>query len=401
MANAAVRQHNNAPHPRQQRAGARQQRSVFTDYGLIFVILFLLVFGLVMLYSTSSYEAALKYDGDSAYYLKRQLVFSVIGVALMFVMSIFPIGFYRGLSTAVYAAATLMILLIIPFGRRVNGAKRWLYIGPVSVQPAEISKIAVILVTGVLICEISAKELKTLKGMMKILLPAIFQAGLILVITKNLSSAIIVFLIAFGMYFVATRDYKMFFLMLLLGGAAIGGFIYGSVNGILGDFRSDRVLAWLHPENYSDDTAFQTLQALYAIGSGGFFGKGLGQSVQKLGYIPEAQNDMIFSIICEELGLFGAVGIMLMFLILIWRFVIVAGRAEDLYSGMVVVGVITHIAVQVILNIAVVTNFIPNTGVTLPFISYGGTSVVLLLSEIGLVLSIARREEAEGRRVRS
>ena len=155
-------------------------------------------------------------------------------------------------------------------------------------------------------------------------------------------------------------------------------------------FRSERILAWLNPEAHSSDKGFQTVQALYAIGSGGILGKGLGQSMQKLGFLPEAQNDMIFSIICEELGLFGAIAIILMFLLLIWRFMVIASNATDLFGALLVVGVMGHIAIQVILNIAVVTNTIPNTGISLPFISYGGSAVMFLLIEIGMVLSVAK-----------
>ena len=156
------------------------------------------------------------------------------------------------------------------------------------------------------------------------------------------------------------------------------------------DFRSNRILAWLNPEDYATGTGFQTLQSLYAIGSGGIFGKGLGQSIQKLGFLPEAQNDMIFSIICEELGLFGGIAVILLFVILCWRFMVIANNAPDLFGALLVVGVMGHIAIQVILNIAVVTNTIPNTGISLPFISYGGSSVMFLLIEIGMVLSVAR-----------
>ena len=156
------------------------------------------------------------------------------------------------------------------------------------------------------------------------------------------------------------------------------------------DFRSNRILAWLNPEQYATGTGFQTLQSLYAIGSGGIFGKGLGQSMQKLGFLPEAQNDMIFSIICEELGLFGGIAVILLFILLCWRFMVIANNASDLFGALLVVGVMGHIAIQVILNIAVVTNTIPNTGISLPFISYGGSSVMFLLIEIGLVMSVAR-----------
>ena len=189
-------------------------------------------------------------------------------------------------------------------------------------------------------------------------------------------------------------DYKRFAVIALLGIGAVSGIVYYISQLSMEDdmhFRFKRILAWLNPEAYAQDTGFQTLQALYAIGSGGVMGKGLGQSMQKLGFIPEAQNDMIFSIICEELGLFGAVAIILMFIMLLWRMMIIANNAPDLFGALLVVGVMGHIAIQVILNIAVVTNTIPNTGISLPFISYGGTSVLFLMAEIGLVLNVAKR----------
>jgi len=213
-------------------------------------------------------------------------------------------------------------------------------------------------------------------------------------ITSNMSSAIIIMGIAILMLFVASPDYKKFIIMALgvIAAAAVVVFvIVNMANGDGLDFRGERILAWLDPEAYADGKGFQTLQALYAIGSGGIWGKGLGQSMQKLGFIPEAQNDMIFSIICEELGLFGAVAIILMFIMLIWRLMVIANNAPDLFGALLVVGVLGHIAIQVILNIAVVTNTIPNTGISLPFFSYGGSSVMFLLIEIGLVLNVAKR----------
>ena len=170
-----------------------------------------------------------------------------------------------------------------------------------------------------------------------------------------------------------------------MGGLGVG---FGAAFIMFESYRAERLKIWLHPEDY--DKGYQTLQGLYAIGSGGLFGKGLGESMQKLGFVPEAQNDMIFSIICEELGLFGAICVILLFLLMIWRFMVIANNAPDLYGALIVVGVMAHVAIQVILNIAVVTNTIPNTGITLPFISYGGTSILFLLSEMGLALSVSR-----------
>ncbi len=381
--------------PKVKRGGVTAEQAGFHDYSLIFIVLFLLAFGLVMLYSTSSYEAALKY-GDSAFYLKKQLLATLIGLVGMVITAFFPYTVWRKLAWPAFGVAAALIVAIIPFGTEAGGAKRWIYFGPVSVQPAEIAKVAIIMATALLIEKVGRK-IRTWKWMIAVMIPSGIIGVMLWKITNNLSSAIVVMAIAAVMVFVASPDYKRFVFMgvLVVGAAALWIFITiqrakdpAAMAGL--DFRGSRILAWLDPQSYASDTAFQTLQALYAIGSGGVFGKGLGQSMQKLGYIPEAQNDMIFSIVCEELGLFGAICIILMFVMLIWRFMIIANNCEDLYGALLVVGVMGHFAVQVILNIAVVTNTIPNTGVTLPFISYGGTSVLFLLVEVGLVLSVAR-----------
>lgn len=364
-----------------------------TDYSLFFIVLFLLAFGLIMLYSTSSYAAVSKY-GDSAYYLKRQLIFTVLGLALMEIVSRVPYRLWHKVSTTVYILSVLLVLMIIPFGYSANGATRWLRVGGVSLQPAEVCKIGVILITASLIETLGRKRLRTWKGFIVAMLPSLVVGAMLFLITKNLSSAFITVAVAFCMLFVASPGYKRFAIIVAAVAAAIIAavvFIARHADASWLQFRAIRVLAWLDPAKYASTTSYQTVQALYAIGSGGFFGKGLGQSVQKL-VIPEVQNDMIFSIICEELGLFGAIGIMLMFVLLIWRFMLIANNAQDLYGALLVTGVIAHISVQVLLNIAVVTNTIPNTGVTLPFISYGGSSLFLLLAEVGMVLGVARGE---------
>ena len=370
------------------------------DYSLLFIVLFLLAFGLVMLFSTSSYEAAAEYK-DAAYYLKRQTLFTLLGLLLMVFVSFVPYNFWKRISGIAYLGSIGFILLIIPFGLEVNGAKRWLSIPgvPMQLQPAEVAKIGVIIFSAMFIEKLGRRALTTWRGFLIPLAPAAVVAVMLWQITDNLSSAIIIIAIVAGMLFVACPYYKRF---MGIGAAVIGAasaivwFIVNSADQNSLDFRGERILAWLDPQAYAGGKGYQTIQALYAIGSGGIFGKGLGQSMQKLGFIPEAQNDMIFSIICEELGLFGAISIMLLFLILLWRFMMIAFNADDFYGAMLVVGVFSHISVQVILNIAVVTNSIPNTGVTLPFISYGGSSVFFLLAEIGIVLSVARgagREE--------
>ena len=378
------------------RSSSRRQSNIgnYMDYSLLFIVIFLLGFGLVMVYSTSSYEANLHFNGDSAWYLKKQLGATILGVVVMMIVANIPYHFWERFAILGYIVSVVLILLIIPFGHEANGAKRWLRIAGISLQPAEVAKLGMILFLASMICSMG-KRIRTRKGFYTVLAVPVPIALMLWRITSNMSSAIIVMGIAALMLFVACPDYKRFIILGLVGVAAVALIVFvivkmseSNMEGM--GFRFERVLAWLDPEAYASGKGFQTLQGLYAIGSGGIAGKGLGASMQKLGFIPEAQNDMIFSIICEELGLFGAIAIILMFIMLIWRFMIVANNAPDLFGALLVVGTLGHIAIQVILNIAVVTNTIPNTGISLPFISYGGTSVVFLLIEIGLVLSVAK-----------
>lgn len=369
----------------------RTKTEHYFDYSLLFIILFLVGFGLVMIYSASSYNATVEMD-NAMYFLIHQGGAAAIGIAAMFVVSWIPYHFWERFAVLGYIVSIILILLVkTPLGREVNGARRWLYLG-ISVQPAEIAKLAMILFLASLICKIG-RNVRSMRGFVMILALAGVVCGMVWKITENMSSAIIIFGIAFLMLFVASPDYRRFIAIGLAGvaGAAAVVVLVTRMSNAEGmSFRFGRILAWLHPEQYSSGTGFQTLQGLYAIGSGGIFGKGLGQSIQKLGYLPEEQNDMIFAVICEELGLFGAIAVMLIFLLMIWRFMVIANNAPDLFGALLVVGVMGHIAIQVILNIAVVTNTIPNTGISLPFISYGGTSVMFLLIEMGLVMSVAR-----------
>ena len=368
------------------------QQETFFDYTLLFIVLFLLGFGLVMLYSTSSYEASMEM-GDSAYYLKKQVASTVLGLIVMMVIANIPYHFWERFAFLGYVVSVVLILLVLtPLGIEANGARRWINVFGISLQPAEVAKLAMILFLASLVCKMG-RSIRTPKGFMIMLAAPLPICAEVYLVTKNLSSAIIIFGIAVLMVFVSSPDYKKFILIGLAGIAVCALAVYLIVNAADSDslsFRGGRILAWLDPEAYADGKGFQTLQALYAIGSGGIWGKGLGQSMQKLGFLPEAQNDMIFSIICEELGLFGATAVMLLFLLLIWRFMVIANNASDLFGAMLVVGVMGHIAIQVILNIAVVTNTITNTGISLPFISYGGSSVLFLLAEMGLVLSVGR-----------
>lgn len=366
----------------------KKKHTVFFDYSLLFVVLFLIGFGLVMIYSTSSYMANLTYK-DGAFFLKKQIFATMLGLTAMVFFAF--VNFHKWEKFALFGvivSVVLILLVLSPLGMEVNGARRWLNLG-ISLQPAEVAKIGVILFLASMINKMSKKSIKGLKGFCMLMVVPVVLAGMIYIITSNLSSAIIILGIGVVMIFVASPDYKKFVIFGLLVIAVVVLMVYLAKQDVFG-FRGERIKAWLNPESDATGSGFQTLQALYAIGSGGLFGKGIGQSLQKLGFIPEAQNDMIFSIICEELGLFGALAVIFLFIILIWRCMVIANNAEDLFGAMLVVGVMGHFAIQVILNIAVVTNTIPNTGISLPFISYGGSSVLFLLIEIGIVLSVGR-----------
>lgn len=373
---------------------ANDRKNRYFDINLLLAVIFLLIFGLVMVYSSSSYDAYLTF-GNASYYLRKQVFATIAGIAVMILVAFWPYQHLEKIAWFAYIASIVIIFLIIPFGHEANGAKRWIYIGGVSVQPAEIAKAAMIVFLACIISRMG-RAVSTWRGFAMVLAMVAPISILLWAVTSNASSAIIVMGIAVVMLFVSTPDYKRY-IFGAVGVAVMAALVVviivtnaSRTGGSAGGYRGDRILAWIDPEAYASGKAFQTLQARYAIGSGGFFGKGLGESMQKLGFIPEAQNDMIFSVICEELGLFGALALLFMFIFLLWRLKIIADHANDLFGALLVVGVMGHISIQVILNIAVVTGTIPNTGISLPFISYGGSAVFFLLAEIGLALSVAR-----------
>ena len=365
----------------------------FFDYNILIIVALLIIFGLIMIYSTSSYNA-LNEKGNANYYLEKQALAVSAGLFFMFLAMFFPMKWIKNLSEIIYFVSLATVFLVLTgLGASEGGATRWIYIGPISVQPSELVKIGIIVLMAALICKFNSGELNKWKMLGGFMIPSAIAAAIIFVVTNNLSSAIIVVGIAFVMTFVASPNYSKFFItvgiLLLLATIAVLA-IVNIDNSVEGGFRVERVLAWLDPEAYANGKGYQVLQSLYAIGSGGIFGKGLGESMQKLGFIPESQNDMIFSIICEELGLCGSFMLIFLFGLLLWRMMLVAMNTKNKFNCLVVVGVIAHIAIQVVLNIAVVTNSIPNTGISLPFISYGGSSVVCLLIEIGLVMNVSR-----------
>lgn len=376
------------------RALMQKQKGRYVDYTLIFVVLFLVAFGLIMIYSASAYDAAKQMDNEM-HYLVRQGAASLLGIGAMFFVAMIPYQFWSRFAALGYVISALTVLLVLtPMGVEANGARRWLNIGITTFQPAELVKLCMILLLAVLISKMG-KNIRTRRGFLTLMAPVALMCVMVLFITDNLSTTIIILGIAIIMVFVASPDYKKFIVMgtslVVLAVLAVILIVYLDSKGVnLENFRLSRILAWIYPERYTSTKSFQTLQGLYAIGSGGIFGKGLGNSIQKLGYLPEQQNDMVFAVICEELGLFGAFAVILLFIVMLWRMMIIANNASNLMGAMLVVGVMSHIAIQVILNICVVTNTLPNTGVSLPFISYGGTSAAFLLVEMGLVLSVAR-----------
>lgn len=354
----------------------------YFDYPMLFLVIFLVFFGLIMIFSTSSYKSTLNF-GHPYYWLIRQGLFVLVGAAVATFTCLKDYRAFktRFLSWMIYLLCIGMLIVVLLVGASKKGSTRWISIGGIQFQPSEFAKLLLILFLAYLLSE-NVNRIKTFKDTIIVLLPVV--PIIILVAIQNLSTALVICAIAGVMIFVVSpRTKELIFTAL----AAIGGIAAYLFLG--NDYRNERVQIWLHPETH--EKGLQTMQALYAIGSGGIFGKGLGQSMQKMGFIPESHNDMIFSIICEELGLFGAVCLILVFLCLVWRILLIAISAEDLYGSLICIGVLTHISVQVLINIAVVTNTIPPTGIPLPFISYGGSAIVVVMAEMGFVLSVSRR----------
>ncbi|GMQ65058.1 stage V sporulation protein E [Vallitalea sp. AN17-2] len=356
-----------------------------TDFTLVAIVVILIVFGIIMIYSSSYYYSIDMYN-DSTHYLKKQIVWGVLGIVVMMVVSRIDFHIFNRFALLLYIMSLGFLVLVLLVGKEIKGAKRWLVIGPVNFQPSEFAKLMIIIV----IAYVASKMVSHLdKYRLMMLILFIIGIPTALVGATNMSTAIVVFAIGVAILFVAVP--KVYKLMLI---TALPGAVGGVLGILLAGYRADRVKIWLEgPWTDPLGKGYQTIQSLYAIGTGGLFGTGLGQSMQKRGFIPEAHNDIIFSIVCEELGLFGALALIILFILLIWRCMVIASNCSDLNSLLIVVGVMAQIGLQVIINIAVVTNSIPATGMPLPFISYGGSSLLFLMVEIGMVLGIARRSK--------
>jgi cell division protein FtsW len=370
--------------------GEKKKAGGYFDYSLMFLTLFIIAFGIIFIYSASSYNAT-KYYSDPMYFTSSQIKNAVFAVAAMVGITIVNYKLYEkgsfGIAFLALIVCTLLMVAVVFLGEDHNGSTRWLKIAGFSFQPSEVAKPGIIMFVAFAISK-APQKLKKWTGFLKI---AAYCAPLLgMVAIENLSSAIILGVIVFVTCFIASENkvYFIFFGLLAVVLAAVLIFAVG--------YRSDRIDIWLNVETHPKSG--QILQGLYAIASAGFFGRGLGNSMQKMGYIPEAHNDMIFSVICEEIGVIGAIALLLFYVLLLWRIYAIAMNADDLFGSMLCVGVFVNIAVQVILNVAVVTNTIPSTGVALPFVSYGGTSLLVFCAEIGLVLSVSariRRERVE------
>ena len=362
------------------------------DYSFLFIVIALCLFGALMAFSASSVYAA-QYHDDSAYYIKRHILYLVLATAVTvpFVWKARP-WFWRFFGVASYALSVILLLLVLIIGSSYgSGATRWIQIGPVSVQPSEIAKMAVILCIALIMSkyekQIAARQKFGGQFVYGVLYPMIvfgFICGLVM-LEHHLSGIIIIGLMGLVTMYIGGTDKKWFLYLFAIGGTAVVLVL------LVSDYAMLRVTTWLNIENVDPlGSAWQTLQGLNAIGSGGFFGRGLGNSQQKYGYVSQPQNDFIFTIVCEELGFIGALAVVLLFGLLVWRGFRIAAKAPDKFTSIVVYGLIAKVALQAILNIAVVTNSIPNTGIALPFFSSGGTSLILQIFEMGIILSISR-----------
>lgn len=365
------------------------------DLTFFFLIMILLVMGIVMMFS-ASYAWAVSKNLGGTYYALRQIVFAGIGIAVMFIMTFWD---YHWFQNKIFAyglyAVSLVLLCCVFFFEPQNGAQRWIWIdGKLSFQPSEIMKFAITILFAYLI----SLHYDKMKSFKEGVLPYLVLLGIVAVIMlkqPHLSGTVLICLIGISLIFVGGARMKHLWIMVGFGVAAIAVFVlYKTLTDELGYFKT-RFISWLDPFADVNDKTWQTCQSLIAIGSGGMFGLGLGESRQKYLYLPETQNDFVFAIVCEELGFVGAITVILLFVMLVFRGLYIASKAPDKFGMLVAIGLTVQVGFQAFLNIAVVSNLIPNTGISLPFFSYGGTSLVMLLAQMGIVLNISRHSVME------
>ena len=353
------------------------------DLPFLALTVLLVLIGVIMVFS-ASYARAYYLTGNSTYYFARQAIFAVAGIAGMLFVSRLNYQLWRSASFIILLVSVFFLMLVPIIGSTANGAKRWIEVAGIRFQPSELAKIAIIMTFSALISTYRDKMRTFRYGILPFVVIMVVLCGLV-ALERHFSCILIMLLLAAAMLFLGGVQLKWF----ALGGIAVGlfAFIYLKTQGYAGS----RITAWRDPASDPTDNGYQILQSLYAIGSGGLLGVGLGKGRQKFLYLPEEHNDCIFSIVCEELGLIGATLIMAIFALLIIRGYWIALHARDRFGSLLVVGITTQIALQVFLNIAVVTNLVPNTGISLPFFSFGGTALAIQLAEMGVVLSVSRQ----------
>lgn len=359
------------------------------DLTFLFLVLILLSIGLIMMFS-ASYASSYYETGDSFYYIKRQLLFAVVGVVMMLAIANIDYHILHRFAFLIYAG-TLFLLVVVLIVPTREDAKRWINLGFTTFQPSELAKFAIVLIFAHLI-SVNYERMKNPRYGVWPFLVLLGVVVMLMLLEPHLSGTILIVSIGVVMMFVGGTDLKWF----MLGGVLIGVAIVAAVliPGVV-PYAMDRLQYWIDPWSDPQNKGFQTIQSLYAIGSGGLMGVGIGNSRQKHLYLPEPHNDFVFSVVCEELGFIGATLIILLFVLLIWRGYVIAMRCRDRFGSMLAVGLTTQVGVQTVLNIAVVSNTIPNTGISLPFFSYGGTALVMLLCEMGVILSVSRQTNIE------
>ena len=362
------------------------------DGVFLVAVVLLTVFGSLMVFSAGQAYAYARYD-DAYYFVKRQIIWLALGFAVMYISSRIDVNVYKKYTLHFYIFTILLLILVLAIGFVGNGAQRWISIGPLTIQPSEIAKLSLIMMLSKYFADNEGYATERRSGMRAFLYGTLFPCLIMLLpiilvmLQKHLSCIIILGAIGLLLIFSAGVNPKYISAFCALAVAAV------SYLAFFTDYTKDRITVWQNPEAYKLTGGWQTLQGLMAIGSGGLFGVGYGNSILKHCYVSEPANDMIFAILCEELGFIGATAAILLFALLVWRGVFISARSEDTYQRLVALGICIKMAVQVLLNVAVVTNTIPNTGISLPFFSYGGSSLVMLFFEMGIVLSVSGRSK--------
>jgi len=373
------------PEPQEKKPKVILDERGLLDIPFLVITVLLVTIGVIMMFS-ASYARAYEAKGNSTYYFARQAIFAVVGIAFMLFVSRINYQIWRGASFLVLAAAVFFLMLVPIMGTTENGAKRWLNLGFMSFQPSELAKLAIILSFASLMSTYREKMQTFRYGVLPFAAILIVVCGL-LMLERHFSGIIIMLTIGATMMFLGGVQMRWF----AIGAAAFALFAFVYLKSM--GYASERVRAWRDPASDPSDAGYQILQSLYAIGSGGLMGLGLGKSRQKYLYLPEEHNDYIFSVVCEELGFVGALVVILLFILLIVRGYWIAMHARDRFGALTAAGITTLLAVQVFFNIGVVTNFLPATGISLPFFSYGGTALLLQLFEMGIVLSVSRQND--------